>query len=111
MSLLVIDFNYLDSRDGEIIFKVLATVDSTCERVSSYIFKRPYTWDEVPVFNARINHATDHGCNWNDGDVLYSELETVLKREASSVVAIYCFGSQKSAFMTNLIDHTVTDIT
>ena len=72
MSLLVIYFTYLDGRDGEIVVKDLAAVDSTCNRVSSYIFKRPYTWDEVPVFNARINHAIDRGCNWNDGNILYS---------------------------------------
>ncbi len=62
MSLLVIDFTYLDGWDGEMMVKVLAAVDSTWNRVSSYIFQRPYTWDEVSVFNARINHATDHGC-------------------------------------------------
>ena len=111
MSLLVIDFTYLDGRDGEIVIKQLASVVSTLKRVSSYIFKRPYTGDEVPVFNARINNATDHGCNWNDGDILYSELETVLQREASSAVAICCFGPQKSAFISNLIDRTVNDIT
>ena len=56
------------------------------------------------MFNSRINQAIDHGCNWNDGDILYSELETVLQREASSSVAIYYFGPQKSAFTRNLID-------
>ena len=50
----------------------------------------PYSWEEVPAFNARMNQAIEHGCNWN-GDVLYSELETVLHREASYVVAVYGF--------------------
>jgi hypothetical protein len=63
------------------------------------------------MFNARISQCIDHGCNWNDGDILYSELETVLQREASSAIAIYCFGPQKSAFISNLIDRTVIDIT
>jgi hypothetical protein len=61
-------------------------------RVSSYLFKRPYGWEEVPTFNARMNQAIGHGCNWND--VPYSELETVLHREVSSADAIYCFGPQ-----------------
>jgi len=43
-----------------------------------------------------MNQAIGHGCNWNDGDVPYSELETVLHREVSSAVAIYCFGPQKA---------------
>ena len=39
------------------------------------------------------------------------QLETVLRREASSAVAIYCFGPQKSAFISNLIYRIVIDIT
>ena len=55
------------------------------------------------MFNARINQAVDHGCNCNYGDILYSEVENMLQREASSVVAIYCFGLHKSAFISNYI--------
>jgi len=47
------------------------------------------------MFNARMNQAIGHWRNWNDVDVPYSELETVLHREVSSAVAIYCFGPQK----------------
>ena len=61
--------------------------------------------------NARINQAIDHGFNWNDGDVLYSELESVLHREASSPVAIYCFGPQKTQFISGVMYRTVIDIT
>ena len=63
------------------------------------------------MFNARINEAIDHGCNCNDGDILYSELETVVHREASSAVAIHCFGPQKTQFISGLIERTVIDIT
>jgi hypothetical protein len=91
------------------VVKDLATVHSAFNRV--YVFKRPYTRDEVPMFIARIKQAIDHGYNWNVGDILYSVLEIVLQREASSAVAIYCFGPQKTAFNSNLIDCTVIDIT
>ena len=40
MSLLVIDFTYLEGRDGELLVKELAAVDSHRNRVSSYIFKK-----------------------------------------------------------------------
>jgi hypothetical protein len=43
------------------------------------------------MLNARINQVMDRGCNWNDGDILYSELQIILHREASSAIAIYCF--------------------
>jgi len=37
----VIDFTYLEGRDGELVVKELAAVDAHSNRVSSYIFKRP----------------------------------------------------------------------
>jgi len=110
ISLLVIEFTFLEGRDGELVVKELAVVDSTVT-VSSFVFKRPYSWDELPALNVRINQAIDHGCNSNDGDVPYSELETVLHREASSAVAVYCFEPQLTQFTNGLMDRTVTDIT
>jgi len=111
MSLIVIKFTFLEGLDGVIGVKELAVVDSHNNRVSSYVFKRPCGWEKFPSFNARMNQAVDHVCNWNDCDVLYLELETVLHREASSAVAIYCFGPQKTHFISSLIGRTVIDIT
>ena len=70
MSLLVIDFIFLEGRHGELVVKELVAVDSHSNRVLSCVFKRPYSREELPAFNARINLSIDHGCNWNDGDVL-----------------------------------------
>jgi len=109
MSLIVIDFTFLEGRDNEIMVKELAVADSHINRVSSCVLKRPYGWEEVPMFNARKNQAIDDGCNWND-DVPYSELETVLHREVSSAVAIYYFGPQNTNFISGLIDRTFIDI-
>jgi len=63
------------------------------------------------MFNARINQAIDHGCNWNDGDIPYSELEIVLNRELSSAVAIYYIRRQKTNFISSHIARAVNDIT
>jgi len=71
MSLIVVDFTFLEGRDNEIVVKELAVADSHINRISSYVFKRLYRWEEVPMFNARMNQAIGHGCNWNDGDVPY----------------------------------------
>ena len=107
----MIDFTYLEGKDGELVVKELAAVDSHSNRVSSYVFKKPYSWEELSLFNVRTNEAIHHGCNWNDGYVPYSELETVLHREASSAVAIYCFEPVKTEFISSLINRTVIDIT
>jgi len=44
----------------ENVIKVLAVADAHSKRVSSYVFKRSYGWEEVPTFNARMNQAIDH---------------------------------------------------
>ena len=58
-----------------------------------------------------MNHAIDHECNWSNGDVLYSELETMLLREASSAVAGCCFGPHRTQFISGFMDRTFIDIT
>jgi hypothetical protein len=109
MSLLVIDFTFLDGRDGYIVVKELAAVNFQRNRYS-YIFKKPYGLEAVSMFTAELNEAVDHGCNWNESDITYSELETVLHREASSAVAFYCYVPQKTKFISELIQRTVIDI-
>ena len=82
----------------------LATVDSHNDRVSSYVFKRPYSWEVLSLFNVRLNEAIEYGCNWNDGFVPYSDLENVVHCEASSAVTIYCLGHLKTEFISTLIN-------
>ena len=55
-----------------------------------------------------MNQAIDQRCNWNDDDVLYSDLEATSR--GISAVAIYCFGSHKIQFISSLIDRTVINI-
>jgi len=71
MSLLVIDFTFLEWRDDEFVVEQLAVFDSHSNRVLSYVFKMPYSWKEVPAISARINQAIDHVFNGNEFDVLY----------------------------------------
>ena len=111
MSLLVIDFTLLEGRDGELVVKELTVVDSRSDRVSSCGFKRSYIWKGVAALNAIINQAIDHGFNWNDGDILYSELETVLHLDASSAVVVYCIGHSETQFIIGVMDRKFIDIT
>ena len=57
MSLLVIDFTYLDGRDGEMVVKELPLSTPPATGAYHIVFKRSYSWEEVPMFNARINQA------------------------------------------------------
>jgi hypothetical protein len=44
MSLLVIDFTYVDVREVELVVKELAAVYSHSNRFSLYVFNRTYGW-------------------------------------------------------------------
>jgi len=88
----------------------LPAVDFTSNSFSLYIFKRPYCCGIVPMLKVRINESIDHRCNWNEGDILYSERESVVHREASSSIAIYCFGPHKLQFICGFIERTVFHI-
>jgi hypothetical protein len=60
------------------------------------------------MLNAIINQGIGRGCNWNGvffrtgnfGNPLYSELETLMRHEATSLFAICCFGPQKTAWIS-----------
>ena len=75
------------------------------------MFKRPYSWEDLTLFNVRLNEVIDDGCNWNDGFVPFSDLENIVHCEAPSPVAIYCFGPLETEFISSLIKGTVIDIT
>jgi hypothetical protein len=49
MSLVVIDFTFLEGRDNEIVVKELTVAHSRSNKVSSYVFKKPYCWDQLPM--------------------------------------------------------------
>ena len=52
---------------------------------SHHVFNRPYSWVKVRMFNARIDQPIGHGYKWNGGDILYSELETLLHQLLQSI--------------------------
>jgi len=69
-----------------------------------------YTLEEEPLFNGRIDKAIYHGYNQYNGNVPYSELKTVLHRNASSAVAVYCFGPVKTEFISSLTIRLLTSL-
>jgi hypothetical protein len=95
-SLLVIDLTFLEGRDGELVVNMLAAVDSHSNRVSSYVFKRPYSWKEVPAFNARMNQAINLGVIGMMA--LYSEFEPVTSRRSICRCSILLRASENTVY-------------
>jgi hypothetical protein len=46
---------------------------------------------ELSPVHTKINSELEHGNNWNDGYILYSELKNLQKESTSSAIATYCF--------------------
>ena len=111
MSLLVIDFTSWKGNTVNWWSKTwqLSTLITTGSL--RMCLKVPTVGKICQCFNVRLNEAIDHGCNWNDGFVPYSDLENVVHSEAYSTVAIYCLGALKTEFISSLINRTVIDIT
>jgi hypothetical protein len=107
MSLIVVGFKYLLGRNSELVIKDLTFANSSSDRVSSHKFKSPYDLEELPMSIRRFNTLLDR--NWDDGDIPYSELEIVLRRETFLAHEIYSFGGQKSEFVSRFIRRPVTD--
>ena len=58
-----------------------------------------------------MNQTIEHANKWNDVYESYPYLENVLHREASSAVAIYSFGLQKTQIISGFIERKIVDFT
>jgi hypothetical protein len=97
-------------RHAQWIVKELKIISSSNDQVLSYKIKSPYDWDKIPAFIRRFNTKEGYYSDWDDGDISYSEMKDVLRKETASATAIYCFGEHKVDIISKLIDHPVTDI-
>jgi len=61
------------------------------------------------MFDARMNQAIGHGCNWNDGDVAYSELKTATSRSIVCCCNLLVWTSENKP-ISCIIDRTVIDV-
>ena len=83
----MMDITFLEGQDGEVVVMELAAVTPRVT-VSSHMYLRDRT------AGIKYQRLTLQWCNWNDGDVQYIELETVLNRDALSTIAVYFFTPQ-----------------
>lgn len=104
---LVVDFTFVIGRHGERVVKELAIVDVEDNRLQSYYFQPPYV-----TSSDEINYsASSRGANWNDGNVPYDELETILANATDSASAIYAYGKETSDFLDKLLNRSIIDLT
>jgi hypothetical protein len=79
ISLLAVDLNFFYGKNNEWVVKELAVADCQPNSGSSFHFKSPYVWTKHSPVHTKMNSELEHGNNWNDGYILYSELKNLLK--------------------------------
>ena len=104
------DITFLDGQDFELVVKELAVVDSHSNMVSSYVVKRPYSWHKVPEFKPGKYQAIDHGLIGILAMYIFRTGNCATSK-ASSAVAVYCLGPQKTQFIGGIMDRTVIYVT
>lgn len=112
----IVQFTAFDQGDGEtqdLVVKELAIVDPDQNTSQSWIFKPPFPFTELPIALKYTNdYISTHtiGLHWDDGDLAYSDLKTILMiyTQASSVLCTY--GETRQHFLQRLLGRPVINI-
>jgi len=100
MELVVIDFEYLKGRKNEMVVKEAAVAGGNVSE--SFSFEHPYYM--AP------HGSVESGLNWDDGNIPYKKLATVLKEVVANFAHVYSKGQAKCSFLTALLQRTVLDL-
>lgn len=83
--------------------------DHPGEQIHHYIFKPPFDWDRVPADSRKVAlwlKSFHHGFSWDDGDIDYSEIETIITKiltKNPGTPTVYVKGYSKMVCFNNLM--------
>jgi len=96
----VIDFEFLKGRQGEIVVKELSVAANNMN--DSFRFKSPYTM---------MSHGSDgNELNWENGHIAYHDLYTVVSEAVAGFAHLYCYGITKCKFLTELLGRPILNL-
>ena len=100
MEPVVIDFEYLKGRQNQMVVKEAAVAGGNISE--SFRFEPPYYM--AP------HGSAENGLNWDDGNIPYQKLATVLKEAVANLAHVYSIGQAKCSFLTAFLQRTVLDL-
>ena len=96
----VINFEFLKGRQGEIVVKGLSVAANNTN--DSFHFKNLYTM---------TSHSSDENwLNWEDGLIVYHDLYTVVSEAVVGFPHLYCYGITKCKFLTELLGYPILNL-
>ena len=109
----VIHFSGFVGDNDIIIVKELAIVHPFIDSSQSWLFKPPYPLSNLSKAACHNNlELTNHifGYDWQDGDVEYKELKTILSTYTASSVSLYTYGAARQTFLQDILQRSIIDL-
>ena len=100
MEPVVLDFEYLKGRQKEMVVKEAAVAGGKVS--DSFRFEPPYYM--AP------HGSVENGLNWDNGNIPYHKLASVLKEAVAGVAHVYSFGPTKRSFLAALLQSVILDL-
>lgn len=108
----VIDFNTYRGLNGERVVKELSLVGMPDRSCQHWVFAPPYSFATLPLTTQKQNRDMQSKIqySWDEGEVAYDHLKSVLKGSLISYDTIYIQGQCRSNLIANMIGRSVTNI-
>ena len=113
----IIQFTAFDQGDEDtpdLVLKELAIVDPDQNTSQSWIFKAAFPFTDLPIPLKYTNeYITKHsiGLDWDaDGDLMYSDLKSVLVTYTQVSSVLYTFGLTRQQFLQRLLGRPIINL-
>jgi hypothetical protein len=111
----IIEFEGFRDCSNLLVVKELTILNYTLKTVNTYLFKCPHNshWRHLsPAIRKTNQYISEHihGIRYHGGDVPYDQLHYILLKHTASSLFIYTNGSEKSAFLSQILGKKVTDL-
>ena len=105
----IIDIQCFKRTYNELVVKELAIVPLEDDvQPTVYLFAPPHDWNLLnPRYECENSWLTKnyHGINWQDGEILYDELEDIVKSSVRGASKVFTKGLEKRNFLRIFIPH------
>ena len=100
MEPVVLDFEFLKGRQNEMVVKEAAVAG-----------KNVSDWFRFePLYYMAPHCSVESGLNWDDGNIPYHKLASVLKEAVAGVAHVYSYGPARYRFLAALLQHVILDL-
>src|SRR5579859_3331801 len=112
-SMCVIEFSYFRGIDSDFIVKELAVCSPHDRRQQIYVFTQPYPESNLSLDMRNSNMLRrNHGVHyaWDEGDIPYFRLSTILLNVSSEFSKIAAYGIEKCNFLQRITGRVVINL-